>query len=441
MEGVSNRMKKDKRDIVVVALVFSLLFTGCSTPVSGNIEITDEPEVTSIAEDKYSDITKEALKKYIKENEEYQDVLCDVKENEIQIEEKVFHEKKYHFFLYTPEEQWSTTLYFIHEENGAILGLDYITEGAVDYFNYELMSMSQGVFITAYSAGYMGNGNLVFIDMEKMEGRKRGAIPDYEFYAIDSHYEQMQFNHSPVVSSIFENGVLVPEYIDENQDGHTDILLKGIRVEYEYDEETDMQNLKQRTEVCQFYQYEPETQSFILESGEDLREKRQVSLCDSVINNHELLNDTMCSDYRVQDILQYHGEPKKTIHNKDGEGQYHHYLVYDGIIYVLLGEKVIETTQYIDYVIITNDIFSLSIGIQVGMDEKELADTGLYFEKFEDCDDLDSELLSGKAGYLKKMKIKYDAIYYAEGTFEENIALAVIVRNGKVVRIATDKLY
>ena len=61
-------MKKDKRDIVVVALVSSLLFTGCSTPVSGNIEITDEPEVTSIAEDKYSDITKEALKKYIKEN-------------------------------------------------------------------------------------------------------------------------------------------------------------------------------------------------------------------------------------------------------------------------------------------------------------------------------------------------------------------------------------
>ena len=132
---------------------------------------------------------------------------------------------------------------------------------------------------------------------------------------------------------------------------------------------------------------------------------------------------------------------------EDEYGAFRHYLVYEGIIYVVLndkpelGKEEVDNAEYIDYVILTNDIYSLSIGIQVGMSEKELTETGIDFSVIKNGDDLDSEFLSGKTGYLRKMKIAYDTIYYGESSYDENIAIAVIVKNGKVVRIATDKLY
>lgn len=435
-------MKKEKMDKILFSLISSLLLTGCSMPTSNSKKVdAEKPAVTNLETGKERTPTKKTIKKYLKENEEYQDIFQDIRENEIHIEEKIFQGETLYFFLYTPDNSWSTTLYQIHEENGEILGLDYISEGATDYFNFDVISISEGDFITVYSASHTGNGNLVLVQMDETEERNIGALPDYELYAIDSHYEEMQLNHNPVVSKVFDNGVLTPEYQDVNEDGHTDIVLKGVIQEYEYDEENDMQNMTQAEEVCQVYEFDPENKTFTLRSGEDLREKRPFALSDTVVNNHELLNDTLCTEYKVQDIYQFQGEPNKTVDYKDEETGYRHYLVYEGIIYVVIGDTTIEPTDYIDYVILTNELYSLSLGIQVGMDAEELSDTGIYFTVYEDADDIDSELLSGKSGYIRKLKIDYDAVYYAEGTFDENIALAVVVKNGKVIRIATDKLY
>lgn len=418
------------------------LLMGCSSSTSSFNQIkTEEPFASSNKVIQGKSLTKDDVKEFVKKNQDSYEELNNIKEDEIMIEVKTCKGENLYFFTYTPTDSWNTSLYRIRQQQGEVLGLDYISEGATDYFQFDIINISEGDYVSVYSTSYMGIGYLSLVNLKSTEDRKVGTIPDYEFYAVDSHYEQMQFDKAPVLSSVFENAKLTPEYTDVNEDGHTDILLRGVIEDYEYDIETDMQNLKSRKEVCQIYEYEPETKQFILKSGEDLREKRQISLCDSVLNNHELLNDSLCSEYKVQDIYQYSGEPKKIITQKCEEGMYRHYMVYDGIIYIVHGEKAIDEMQYIDYVILTNEIFSLAIGIQVGMEERELADTGLYFESFENGDDLDSELLSGKTGYLRKMKIKYDTIYYAEGSFEENIALAVIVRDGKIVRIATDKLY
>lgn len=440
--GSISRMKKEKMDKILVSLISSLLFTGCTTSVNTSQKVkTEEPVITNLETIEESIITKKSIRKYVKEKEEYQDIFQDIKENEIHIEEKTFQGENLYFFLYTPDELWSTTLYQIREKDGEILGLDYISEGATDYFNFDVISISEGDFITVYSANHTGNGNLVLVKMNEAEERPIGSLPDYELYAIDSHYEEMQLNHNPVVSKVFENGVLTPEYKDVNKDGNTDIILKGVLQEYEYDEAQDMQKMKRTEEVCQIYEFDPDKKTFTLRSGEDLKEKKPFALSDAVVNNHALLNETPCTEYRVQDIYQFQGEPIKTIDYEDEEIGYRHYLVYEGIIYVIIGEVMVEPTDFIDYVILTDELYSLAIGIQVGMDAAELEDTGIYFEKYENVDDLDSELLSGKSGYIRKLKIKYDSIYYAEGTFDENIALAVIVKNGKIVRISTDKLY
>lgn len=440
-------MKKNRMDMVILSVISSFFIAGCQSQTSSSAVGTQEPktsEATANAQEVEKEelsISKDMLKDFVKTHEEeYGEIIYDLKE-EIVIEKREQNGKELYFFLYTPESGWCTTLYQIQYENGEILSLDYVSEGATDYFNFDVISITEGEFVTAYSATRMGNGSLVLIEMDNIPDRKIGETPDYELYAIDGYYEDMTLDNKPKASKVFANNVLLPEYRDVNDDGNTDIVLTGKIENYVYDEENEVHNLTSTEDVCQVYIFNSETKEFLLEQGEDLTDKVQLSIGDNLINNHDLLNETPCMECRVQDIKFYQGEPKKCIDYMDENGVFHHYMIYDGIIYVVLGEAEIEPDRTIDHVILTNELYSLSMGIQVGMEEEEIAETGIYFDVIQNGDDLDSELLSGVSGYLRKMKIAYDTIYYAESSFEENVAVAVMVKDGKITRIATDKLY
>lgn len=436
-------------DVVVLSLISSLMLSGCHATVSSSDKVkVNKPLVTDAEAARVDAMTKDKIKKFVKEHEEeYGDLIYNLKDNEIHIEEKTFKDQKLYFFLYTANDNWETTLYQIREKDGVIEALDYISDGATDYFNFDIISISEGDFITVYSATHMGNGSLELLELDNIPDRKVGEEPDYELYAVDNHFEEMVDKDGTVTSKIFENGILTPVYEDVNQDGNTDIQLKGTLQEYQYNKETDEEELQNTKSICEVYLFNPKDKTFELQSGEDLREKKALTIGDTMINNHDLLNDCPCTEYKVQDIYQYQNEPEKLVEYKEESGAYRHYLVYDGIVYVVindrpkLGKSAIDMAENIDYVMLTSDLYSFCIGIQVGMEETELAETGIDFVTIKNGDDLDSELLSGRTGYLRKLKVPYDSIYYAESSYEENIALAVIVKDGKVVRIATDKLY
>lgn len=439
-------MKKNPMSILSVISLFFIV--GCQVQTSPDTVSTTEPKATEAVanvqgvETDELFISKDKVQEFVREHkEEYNDVFDDPKEEEIVIEKREQNGREMYYFLYTPANGWCTTLFQIQQENGEILSLDYVSEGATDYFDFDVISITEGEFVTAYSATHMGNGSLVLVGMDTIADRQVGDAPDYELYAIDGYYEDMELGDKPKASKVFANNALLPEYRDVNGDGNTDIVLTGKIENYIYDEVNKVHTLTSTDDVCQMYVFNPETMDFELEQGEDLTDKIQLSIGDILINNHELLNEMPCMECRVQDIKQYQGEPKKSIDYMDENGLYHHYMIYDGIIYVVLGEANVEPERTIDHVILTNELYSLAMGIQVGMEEDEITETGIYFDLIKNGDDLDSQLLSGISGYLRKMKIAYDTIYYAESCFEENVAVAVIVKDGKITRIATDKLY
>lgn len=441
-------MKKDKMDVVLFSMISSIIFTGCHTVRSSSEKVKEkEPAVTQMGTEE-KEVTNEQIRNFVKYHpDEYGEIFGDLKDSEIHIETKTLQEQTLYFFLYTPQDYWGITMYQIKLKDGEVESLDYVSQGASNYFNFDVISISEGDFITVYSASNMGTGYLQLVNMEHIPERKLNDEPDYELYAVDDHYEDILEQDGTARSSIFDGALLMPEYQDANKDGHTDIMLNGTVMKYQRNKETGEEELTGTDEVHQVYLFDPENKTFTLEQGEDLRERKPLSISDTVINNHELLNDSPCTEYNMLDIYQYHGEPKKIITYKEETGAYRHYLVYEGIVYVVVNEKAVmkkdnmEQTEYIDYVILTSKLYSLSIGIQVGMSEEELSDTGIDFEAIKHGDDLDSVLLSGKTGYLRKMNIPYDTIYYAESSYDENTALAVIVKDGKVTRIATDKLY
>lgn len=441
-------MKRDKLEVVVFSLISLMVFAGCHTSVGSSGSLKEkEPKVTQTGT-KEKEITSKQIKNFIKNHEdEYGELFQEVKESELHIETKTMQEKSLHFLLYSPEDYWGAKLYQIQSEGGEIISLDYIAEGAATYFKFDIITMSEGDFVTVYSASHMGNGYLEFINMKDIPDRKTCDEPDFKFYAIDDHYEDIMEQGGSVNSQVFEGAFLVPEYKDINQDGHTDIILNGTVLKYTKNNETGEEEQAGTSNAHVVYLYDPAGKVFNLHQGEDLRERKPLSISDTVINNHELLNDSPCTEYTVKDIYQYYGKPEKIITQKDEKEAYRHYLVYDGIMYVVVNDKkdfkYIDTDQaeYIDYVILTSRLYSMSVGIQAGMEEAELLETGIDFEMIKNGDDLDSELLSGKTGYLRKMRIPYDTIYYAESSYDENIALAVMVKGGKVSQIATDKLY
>lgn len=443
-----NLALQDKILIFIFSMVSSCFIVGCQVQTSSGIVSTAEPKaseaVAKVQEVETEDvlISKDRLREFVNKHKgEYGELFQELKKEEIVIEKREQNGIEMYFLLYTPANGWCTTLYQIQQEDGEILSLDYVVEGAADYFNFDVISITEGDFVTAYSATSEGNGSLVLVALDNIPNRQVGEKPDYEMYAIDGYYEDMVLGSNPKSSKIFVNNVLLPEYRDVNGDGNTDIVLTGKLENYMYDEDKGVHNLTSTEDVCQVYVFNPVTKNFELEQGEDLTDKVQLSIGDILINNHELLNETPCMEYHVQDIKQYQGEPKKSIDYMDENGLFRHYMIYDGIIYVVLGEENIEQDRTIDYVILTNELYSLSMGIQVGMEEEEIAETGIYFDAIQNGDDLDSELLSGISGYLRKMKIAYDKIYYAESCFDENVAVAVMVKDGKITRIAIDKLY
>lgn len=442
-------MKKDKMDVVLLSLISSLVLSGChaATSSSGKVKVV-KPLVTDTETVQEISITKDMIKKFVKNHDdEYGEIFYNLYDNAIHIEKKVFQGHTLYFFLYTPKDSLDTTLYQVRMKKGQIESLDYISCGSSDFFNFDIISISEGDFVTVYSASHMGNGNLELISMDSIPERKVNQSADYELCAIDGHYEDMEVEGKPTLSRVLENGILTPEYKDEDGDGNTDVVLRGNMEVYEYDKETKEHILKSKQKVCEVYLFDPDEKTFTLQSDFNLREKRSLTIGDTVVDNHELLNEIPCTEYKVQDIYQYHGKPDKTIDYKDEYSEYRHYLIYEGITYIVVNNKSVlsdddeDKAEYIDGYILTSDFYSLSIGIQVGMKESELEESGIDFEKVTNGDDLDSELLSGKTGYLRKMKVQYDTIFYAESAYDENVALAIMVKDGTIVKIATDKLY
>lgn len=442
------KMKRDKMGIVLFSMISSMVFAGCHTSVGSSGTIKQKvPAVTQMGKEK-DEITANQIKSFVKNHEnEYGETFASTKESELHIVTKTLQEQPLHFLLYTPENYWGTALYQIQIEHGEIISLDYISQGASAYFNFDVISMSEGDFVTVYSASNMGTGYLQLVKLDRIPERKVNDEPDYQLYAVDGHYEDVTGRDGTATSKVFAGAFLKPEYKDVNRDGNTDIVLTGSVFCYEQDQETGEEKHTSTGVVEQVYLFNPDQKTFALQGDNDLRERKPLSVSDTVINNHELLNDSPCTEYTMMNIYQCYGKPKKIINQKEETGEYRHYLVYEGIVYVVVNDKpVVESDnmnqmEHINYVILTSNLYSLSIGIQVGMEEEELGDTGIDFEAVKQGDDLNSGLLSGKTGYLRKMKIPYDKIYYAESSYDENIALAVIVKNGKVLRIATDTLY
>ncbi|MBR3771701.1 MAG: hypothetical protein IKL07_05480, partial [Clostridium sp.] len=189
-------MKRDKIDMVILSVISSFMIAGCQVESSSGTLKTQEPMATETgakAEESEVEelmITKDILKDYVKEHEdEYGEIIYDLKDDEILIEKKECNNEELYFFLYTPVDGWYTTLYQIREVDGDIQSLDYVSEGATDYFNFDVISISEGEFVTVYSATHMGNGYLTLVDLEKIPDRQNVTMPDYELYAIDGYYE------------------------------------------------------------------------------------------------------------------------------------------------------------------------------------------------------------------------------------------------------------
>jgi len=165
---------------------------------------------------------------------------------------------------------WGSGLYMIVVDHGKIVNV--IGTGLCgnrEYFSYDVVNMSQGVFVAAFCATHMGNGNLDLVPISE-PGKIKYTIPR----AVDHHYEDMaltavefglasEADGTITASAIYLGGRLNADYIDVNQDGNTDIVLTGVQQVYETGTNHE-QILRQVYYIKLVYLYDPIEDDFIL---------------------------------------------------------------------------------------------------------------------------------------------------------------------------------
>lgn len=466
-----NRLRRNRAWAVFWLAVSAALFTGCghrkpdtSSSISSLTEETQEPseKVTeNVQEESKADengISVRMVKKYIKEKKaDLEETLTSAKEKELSVETREYNGEPMFFLICTPEDTSFSVLYRIRLEEETVAGLDFIASGMHEYLKFDIVTLSEGNYIAVYSASNVGNGNLLFVDINKLYGRQNGADPDFQMLAVDAHYEKLPCNGSNyTLSKVFSNGILIPEYKDIDGDGNTDVILSGIVETYQSEKDSEDFTLESRQDVTQMYLYDDKEKKFTLQSSQDLTEKAPMTWNDMMVNNHVLLNETPYAIVTLKEMLDCHKEVPSVLVEKAGNGQYWHYYGYKGITYVFLGKKTLSDFDCLNYVILTDNSYSLTNGIQVGMREEDLAKTSLDFTKFPrkqvgSGKSLSTLFLNDKKGLINTLVEKYDSIYYVSGEVDALVqtdeeqnplvqqGLIVVVKDGKVICVSTDQ--
>ena len=218
-----------------------------------------------------ADITVDSLLKFIEDEDALVNNDSFKSLNTVEISKRNDNEGNTFYFANTISQfMWSSELYMLVVEDGKITSIiDTGLGGNNTYFSYDVVSISQGVFISAFCATHSGNGDLLLMPIYEPNNVKY-LIPD----AVDSYYEESEltaidYEISEVkgkgtASSVYLGGKLHASYIDVNQDGHTDIVLKGIQQIYETGQDQE-QLLKQEHFVTYVYLYDPMIDSFIFD--------------------------------------------------------------------------------------------------------------------------------------------------------------------------------
>jgi hypothetical protein len=187
----------------------------------------------------------------------------------------------YYFAEVTPDLMWGSELYMIITDNDEIIEvIDTGLGGNSEYFSFDIVNLSQGIFVAVYCASHAGNGELTLAPINEISKAK------YSFSdAVDNHYESMrltaiEYGLAPEyslieleegeeidgkkakASAVYLGGKLCVDYGDVNLDGSTDVVLTGIQRIYEEGNNNE-QILKQEYYIKKVYIYDHIIDEFV----------------------------------------------------------------------------------------------------------------------------------------------------------------------------------
>ena len=189
--------------------------------------------------------------------------------NTVEISRKNDNDGNAYYFVKTNSQfMWGSELYMLIIDDDKITKIvDTGLGGNSEYFSYDVASISQGVFVSAFCSSHSGNGDLRLMPINE-PNTVEYLIPN----AVDNYYEESELtaieheitkaNGKSSASSVYLGGKLHASYVDVNHDGHTDIVLTGIQQIYET-VQNHGQTLKKEYFVKNVYLYDPIMDDFV----------------------------------------------------------------------------------------------------------------------------------------------------------------------------------
>jgi hypothetical protein len=238
--------------LFLAVIMLTLMLNGC-----GTMQINNNDSIQTVQNSKQL-LVDDVVNYVINHKADY---------NIINIVEKYINNRPHYFVVLREGGSWKYELYLVKTGGSAISDLTYIADGNEDQFSFDVVSITQGNFVSVYSATHMGNGELELISFD---------TPDrvaYSFWAIDAFHEGSEqtaieyglssgYGQDIYASSVYKDGILHAEYADINGDGKMDVILSGIKEIY-----TKGLNLEKRYYCRMSYIYNPAKDTFELDDS------------------------------------------------------------------------------------------------------------------------------------------------------------------------------
>ncbi len=341
------------------------------------------------------------------------------------LQTKMSGDKEYNFLFEQAAGFWDCALYHIQcDEQGNVTKVTACGSGNAELFSYDIVKLSGENYAAVYSASHMGNGCLMLFPLDG-EADKTYTIDG----AVDRHYEAMALvnedGYDYMKSRIYYDGRLTAEYTDVNQDGYTDIVLRGIILTYTgYPEEEYANSYGELTtsqNCTRTYLYHDSTKEY------ELWEEELVNICQ---------DDG--SDYEYTGYLDIHpryaeGNPRA---DYDGDGLLDRvYRQYDSdtqeasfYLYFGSGTKLLLTDAG------QGIFFKTETAELTGDGEKEI-----LFEQFSTstkCVNLYLSVYTKKNGIYERMEIPYYGEPDVNGRVDGMLYLPLIMKKAGDSRVS-----
>ena len=212
---------------LLLTCLFCFILISCNVSQTNlNIDESDPVSTTSITNDESINEIINKFFNYV--GEDYAGDVKNIEVRRIELKENITS----YIFKMDSKTLMDGVLYFVKYDKlkDEIICAKHFSGGNTYYLKYKIIDITQGKFISVFTASHQGNGGLGIYSIDDLNKLQYsiGRVLISPFQWLDLYGNKYGFSNRGDLYSNYENYTPTDNYYDFNGDGETDVILTGV---------------------------------------------------------------------------------------------------------------------------------------------------------------------------------------------------------------------